>query len=106
MEAMRLPGTIVTIMGSGTTGTKYLSGKTNTYEWTITLNKNVLYRISVGGIPGSSPERGFTGQQDLPTLPHRENHSGRTNATSTAITLKWAKLKGINGYYIYPVGQP
>ena len=23
------------------------------------------------------------------------------NATSTAITLKWAKLKGINGYYIY-----
>lgn len=32
--------------GTGTTGTKYLSGKTNT-EWTITLNKNVLYRISV-----------------------------------------------------------
>ena len=47
--------------------------------------KNCFFAILVFGLTmavfngmsvvlaGSSPERGFTGQQDLPTLPHRES---------------------------------
>lgn len=84
--------------GTGTTGTKYLSGKTNT-EWTITLNKNVLYRISVCAYRIESGARVY-GATRLAYASAPRIIQG-ANATSTAITLKWAKLKGINGYYIY-----
>lgn len=84
--------------GTGTTSTKYLSGKTNT-EWTITLNKNVLYRVSVCAYRIESGERVY-GATRLAYASAPRIIQG-ANATSTAITLKWAKLKGINGYYIY-----
>lgn len=84
--------------GTGTTSTKYLSGKTNT-EWTITLNKNVLYRISVCAYRIESGARVY-GATRLAYASAPRIIQG-ANATSTAITLKWAKLKGINGYYIY-----
>lgn len=84
--------------GTGTTGTKYLSGKSNT-EWAITLNKNMLYRISVSAYRIESGKRVY-GAARLAYASAPRIIQG-ANATNTAITLKWAKLKGINGYYIY-----
>ena len=80
------------------TGTRYLSGASST-SWSMKLDKNTLYRISVCAYKVSSGKKVFGASRTVYLSAPRWPYS--TNETPTAMTLNWSKITGLSGYRIY-----
>lgn len=78
--------------------TKNLAGKTN-ISYTTTLDKNTVYRVSVSAYRVKNSKKWYSAEVQF--LASAARVYGSKNATKSAITVTWNKLKGVNGYRIY-----
>lgn len=78
--------------------TKNLAGKTNT-AYSTTVDKNTVYRVSVSAYRVKNSKKWYSAEVQFVASAARVY--GSKNATKSAITVTWNKLKGVNGYRIY-----
>lgn len=83
---------------TGTTGVQYLSGSNNT-DWYRYISENTAYRISICAYKVQSGQRVF-GSTRLVYIAPAPDMWG-TDATSSAITIHWTKIRGVSGYRVY-----
>ena len=83
---------------TGTTGVRHITSRTKT-DWSASLNRNVLYRLSVCAYKLQNGTKIYGDARFVHASAPRLIQS--VNVTSTARTLKWTKLTGISGYYVY-----
>lgn len=82
---------------TGNSGVRYRSGRTNT-SWKIKLDKNAIFRVSVCAYKTQNGVRNYGYERTVYVAAPRTFSA--TNRTTTALTLKWPKLKGATGYYV------
>jgi len=83
---------------TGTTGTQYLSGRSNT-DWYRYVSSNTAYRVAIRAYKVQSGQRIFGSTRVIYIAPAPSMWG--TDATSSAITIHWTKIKGVSGYRIY-----
>lgn len=78
--------------------TKNLAGKYKT-SYAGYLDSNAVYRLTVSAYKVKNGKKYYGAERGGYVAAARNYYS--SNATSTAITVKWTRLKGVSGYRVY-----
>lgn len=78
--------------------TRNLPGKSN-ISYTAQLDRDTVYRVTVCAYKVKNGKKYYGAERGGYVAAARNNYS--SNATSTAITMKWTRLKGVSGYRVY-----
>lgn len=78
--------------------TKNLAGKYKT-SYAGYVDSNAVYRLTVSAYKVKNGKKYYGAERGGYVAAARNNYS--SNATSTAITMKWTRLKGVSGYRVY-----
>ena len=88
---------------TNTSKTEYKSGSNNV-NWYGFVDEDTVYRFSITAYKVENHKRVYGKTRSVYLAAPRDMWA--TNATSTAITLNWYRLKGVSGYRVYTSYSP